>query len=61
MKSSILASFFHVASIQIKIICASVDILQFVQIVGADTTLIEPLTLRLVNLGQIFQKTLFIK
>ena len=31
------------------------------QIVGANTTLIEPITPKLVNQGQVFQKTLFIE
>ena len=47
--------------LQVMTICTTIDIHQLVQIVGANTTLIEPITSKLVSLGQVFQKILFIK
>ena len=45
--------------LQIKIICTTLHIVPLVRIVGANTTLIQPITPKLKNLGQVFQKTLF--
>ena len=46
---------------QMKAVCTTIHIAPLIWIVGANTLLVEPITQKLINLGQIFQKTLFIK
>ena len=47
--------------LKIKTICTTIHIVPLVRIIGANATPIEPITTKLINLDQIFQKTLFIK